>query len=42
MFLTNGMLGDKGISNSSIGVITKIFDNEDIETAFPTMDGIQV
>jgi hypothetical protein len=42
MFLTNSMLADKGISNGSIGVITNILDNKDIETAFPTRDGIQV
>jgi hypothetical protein len=36
------MLGEKGVSNGSIGVITNILDNGDIETAFPTKDGIQV
>jgi ATP-dependent DNA helicase PIF1 len=42
MFLTNSMLAEKGISNGSIGVITDILDNNDIEAAFPTRDGIQV
>src|SRR4029077_16723835 len=40
MVLTNSMLEKKkGISNSSIGVIT---DNDDMQAAFPTRDGIQV
>jgi hypothetical protein len=42
MFLTNSMLADKGISNGSIGVITDILQNSDVEAAFPTKDGIQV
>ena len=42
MFLTNSMLAENGISNGSIGVITNILDNDDIEAAFPTRDGIQV
>ena len=42
MFLTNSMLAEKGISNGSIGVITDILDNNDVEAAFPTRDGIQV
>ena len=42
MFLTNSMLAENGISNGSIGVITNILDNDDIEAAFPTQDGIQV
>ena len=42
MFLTNSMLAENGISNGSIGVITNILDNDDVEAAFPTRDGIQV
>jgi hypothetical protein len=42
MFLTNSMLADKGISNSSIGVITELIGTKEIEAAFPTKDGIQV
>ena len=42
MFLTNGMLGEKGISNGSIGFIREVFQNEEVEAVFPTKDGIQV
>jgi hypothetical protein len=42
IFLTNSMLAENGISNSSIGVIINILDNDDIEAVFPTRDGIQV
>ena len=42
MFLTNGMLRGKGISNGSIRVIREVFENEEVEAAFPTKDGIQV
>jgi ATP-dependent DNA helicase PIF1 len=42
MFLTNSMLADKGIANGSIGVITDILDNNDVEVAFPTCNGIEV
>lgn len=42
MFLTNGMLHTKGIANGSLGVITDILENGDIEAAFPTKNGIEV
>jgi len=42
MFLTNSMLADKGIANGSVGVITDILDNNDVEAAFPTRNGIEV
>jgi hypothetical protein len=42
MFLTNSMLSSKGIANGSLGVITDILHNGDIEAAFPTEEGIQV
>lgn len=42
MFLTNSMLIDKGISNGSIGVITNLLPDDEVEAAFPTKDGIQV
>jgi hypothetical protein len=42
IFLTNSMLAETGISNRSIGVITNILENNEIEAAFPTRDGIQV
>ena len=42
MFLTNSMLADKGIANGSIGVITDILQDNAVEAAFPTRDGIQV
>ena len=42
MFLTNGMLREKGILNGSIRVIREVFENEEVEAAFPTKDGIQV
>jgi hypothetical protein len=42
MFLTNGMLHTKGIANSSLGIITDILENGDIEAAFPTKNGIEV
>lgn len=36
MFLTNSMLIDKGISNGSIGVITNLLPDDEVEAAFPT------
>jgi hypothetical protein len=42
MFLINSMLLTKGITNGSIRVITKVFDNSRVDAAFPTRDGIQV
>ena len=35
MFLTNSMLSEKGISNGSMGVITNLFPDDEVETAFP-------
>ncbi|EFZ03871.1 P-loop NTPase superfamily protein [Metarhizium robertsii ARSEF 23] len=42
MFLTNSMLSERGISNGSIGVITNLLPDDEVEAAFPTKDGIQV
>ena len=39
MFLTNKLL-DKGLCNGSIGVITKLIDENHIEVAFPVKSGI--
>jgi ATP-dependent DNA helicase PIF1 len=36
IFLTNNMLVENEISNSSIGIIINILDNDDIEAVFPT------
>ena len=36
------MLANKGISNSSIGVIIEVLDNRNVKAAFPTKDSIQV
>ena len=40
--LTNSILYIKGIINSSLGIITDILENGDIEAAFPTKNGIEV
>ncbi|KID83911.1 DNA helicase PIF1, ATP-dependent [Metarhizium guizhouense ARSEF 977] len=42
MFLTNSMLSERGISNGSIGVITNLLPDDEVEAAFPTKDGIQI
>ena len=42
MFLTNSMLKSKGIANGSLGIVTAILENGDIEAAFPTQEGIEV
>ncbi|EFY93982.1 hypothetical protein MAA_10556 [Metarhizium robertsii ARSEF 23] len=42
IFLTNSMLSERGISNGSIGVITNLLPDDEVEAAFPTKDGIQL
>jgi hypothetical protein len=42
MFLTNSMLANKGISNSSIGIIMEVLDDRNVKATFPTKDSIQV
>ena len=41
MFLTNSMI-DKGISNSTCGIIVSLRPNREPNVAFPTRDGIWV
>jgi hypothetical protein len=42
MFLTNGILISKNITNGSLGIIIGFLENGDIEAAFPIKEGIQV
>jgi hypothetical protein len=42
VFLTNSMLTTRKIANGSLGIITNVQDNNEIEVTFPTGEGIQV